>query len=1019
MGRLTARPLAVLAAAAMGLFPASGRAEARPVVAEVALEAPPGEDLAALRALVSVRTGEPLSARAVRRTVHLLYQLGRFSNVVVRALPLPSLPGQPERVKLLVKCLPRRVVGRVAFAVPGGAPAVGEEPARRAVGLHAGDEIYPGRLEAAAQALQALYARKGWRQARVEARAEGDPVAAVALRVEEGRPTRVSAVALGPDPGLSPEAAGKLRTRPGAILDLDAMEEDVRTLEAALRREGFLRATVGPPSVEVAGEQARVDFGVRAGPHIEFRIVGARSFSDAELRERLGLETDLRLDASALETAAERLRAFMEARGFLRARVETFEGGDEHERVIRFEVEEGRRYRLGQVRFRGNSARSEDWLRDRLLDLLAEQVPDEPIPPRVRRDRLAEAGGAPAPAPVRWSGPTDPRQVYDDPSWERALEGLVEGYRAEGWLRATVEGLRLALDSAAGTVDVEIRLKEGVRTVVDAISFEGNRILSLAELSRQSKLAPGDPLSLAKVDETRLALAAIYAKRGYLYARVESDEEFASDRRTAGVRFRVQEGPQVRVGNVMVAGNRRTRESVIRGALDIRPGDVYEPEAAAQSEAALLGLGVFRSAVLRLSDPDTPEPVKDLTVTVSERAWQALTAGLGVSTADGPRVIVDYSRPNLLGEAIEYTARAKLNYPLETFRPDLADRSFSERLEGFVTTGLRWPRPGGLPLAAARVDLIGEHRIQSSYDLTRGAMALGLEVVRLGRFAARVTYELEVDRVTTRSGFQSAFAFAPSEQARLLFPVGLTTLHALRPTISLDYRDNVVQPRGGWYADLTAELAHSLGSRGSSALLGLLPGSETFIDMLKVSGTASTYLSIGPNVLALQLRAGQVFPLDPRSQTIAPKRFYLGGATTMRGYGEYEMIPEDRRGAAAQQMERCATLASELGCSPELKRRVDAGLMLPSEGGEAFLLIKGELRVPLAGSLEAGFFADVGNLWLDTAQLSLRDLRLNVGLGVRVVTPVGPAAIDVGFILQPDRSLNEPLMSPHFTIGFF
>jgi outer membrane protein assembly factor BamA len=1011
------RPLAVVAAAALALVPAAGRAAERPVVAEVILEAP-GEDQAVLKGLVAVRPGERLSPRALRRTVQLIYQLGRFSNVVVRAVPLEAAPGQPLQVKLLVQCLPKRVVGRVTVSVPAGGPAIGAEAVRRGAGLREGEELYPGRLEAAAEALRALYARKGWRAARVEARAEGEPTAEVVLRVEEGPPTRVASVALGPDPGLGPEGAEALRTRPGAVLDLDAVEEDVRALQAALRREGFLRATVGPPSSS-AGDQARVDFAVRAGPRIAFVVLGARSFSGAELRERLGLELDLRLDAPAVEAAAERLRAFLVARGFLRARVDASEAGDEHERVVRFHVDEGRRYRLGQVRFAGNSFRSEAWLRERLQDLLGEQAPDEPIPGRVRLDRLAAATGTPSPSPARWTGPTDPRRVYDDPSWERALERLVEGYRAEGWLQAAAEGVRLTLDATAGEVDVEIRLKEGVRTFVDAISFEGNQALSLRELSRQSRLAPGDPLSLAKVDETRLALAELYARKGYLFARVDSDEEYAADRRSAGVRFRVQEGPQVRVGSVIVTGNRRTRESVIRSALDLEPGDVYEPEAATLSEAALLGLGVFRSADLRLSDPDTPEPVKDLTVEVSERAWQTLTTGFGVSTADGPRAFVDYTRPNLLGRALEFTARAKLNYPLEAFRPDLVGRDPAERLEGFATTGLRWPGPAGLPLAAARVDLIGEHRLQSSYDLTRGAMALGLDVVRLGRFAARVTYELEVDWVATRTGYQSAFAFAPTEEARLLFPVGLTTLHAIRPTLSLDHRDNVALPRRGWYADITAELAHSLGGPGSRALFGLLPGSDTYINMLKVSGTASTYLPIGGSVLALQLRAGQVFSLDSRSQTIAPKRFYLGGASTMRGYGEYEMIPEDRRAAAAQQMERCATLASGLGCSPELRRRLEAGLMFPSEGGEAFLMVKGELRVPLGGSLEAGFFADVGNLWLDTTQVALSALRLNAGLGLRVVTPVGPAAVDVGFIVQPDRNLNEPLVTPHFTIGFF
>ncbi|HET6922987.1 MAG TPA: POTRA domain-containing protein [Anaeromyxobacteraceae bacterium] len=1010
-------PLAAVVAAALALAPAAGGAADRPVVAEVVVEVPPGEDLAAVKGLVAVRPGERLSPRALRRTVQLVYQLGRFSNVVVRAVPLEAAPGQPLQMKLLVQCLPKRVVGRLTVSFPAGGPAIGAEAVRRGAGLREGEELYPGRLEAAAEALRATYARRGWRAARVEARAEGAPAAEVVLRVEEGQPTRVASVALGPDPGLGPEAAEALRTRPGAVLDLDALEEDVRALQAALRREGFLRATVGPPSS--SGDQARVDFAVRAGPRIAFVVLGAGSFSRAELRERLGLDLDLRLDAPAVEAAAERLRAFLAARGFLRARVEASEAGDEHQRVVRFHVDEGRRYRLDQVRFAGNSFRSEAWLRERLQELLGEQAPDEPIPGRVRLDRLAAATGTPSASPARWTGPTDPRRVYDDPSWEKALERLVEGYRAEGWLQATAEGVRLTLEAAAGEVDVEIRLKEGVRTFVDAISFEGNQALSLRELSRQSRLAPGDPLSLAKVDETRLALAELYARKGYLFARIDSDEEYAADRRSAGVRFRVREGPQVRVGSVIVAGNRRTRESVIRSALDLEPGGVYEPEAAAQSEAALLGLGVFRSADLRLSDPDTPEPVKDLTVEVSERAWQTLTTGFGVSTADGPRAFVDYSRPNLFGRALEFTARAKLNYPLETFRPDLVGRDPAERLEGFVTTGLRWPRPAGLPLAAARIDLIGEHRLQSSYDLTRGAMALGLDVARLGRLVARITYELEVDWVTTRTGYQSAFAFAPTEEARLLFPVGLTTLHAIRPTLSLDHRDNVALPRRGWYADISAELAHSLGGPGSTALLGLLPGSDTYINMLKLSGTASTYLPIGGSVLALQLRAGQVFPLDSRSQTIAPKRFYLGGASTMRGYGEYEMIPEDRRAAAAQQMERCATVVSGLGCSPELRRRLDGGLMFPSEGGEAFLMVKGELRVPLGGSLEAGFFADVGNLWLDTTQVALSALRLNAGVGLRVVTPVGPAAVDVGFILQPDRNLNEPLVTPHFTIGFF
>ncbi len=62
---------------------------------------------------------------------------------------------------------------------------------------------------------------------------------------------------------------------------------------------------------------------------------------------------------------------------------------------------------------------------------------------------------------------------------------------------------------------------------------------------------------------------------------------------------------------------------------------------------------------------------------------------------------------------------------------------------------------------------------------------------------------------------------------------------------------------------------------------------------------------------------------------------------------------------------------------------------------------------------------DLGNLWLDPTQYRLLDLRTNAGVGARFVTPVGPAALDLGFNVEPDDRLNERLLALHFTIGLF
>jgi outer membrane translocation and assembly module TamA len=46
-------------------------------------------------------------------------------------------------------------------------------------------------------------------------------------------------------------------------------------------------------------------------------------------------------------------------------------------------------------------------------------------------------------------------------------------------------------------------------------------------------------------------------------------------------------------------------------------------------------------------------------------------------------------------------------------------------------------------------------------------------------------------------------------------------------------------------------------------------------------------------------------------------------------------------------------------------------------------------------------------------------LRADIGLGLRFVTPIGPAALDLGFNVTPDDRLHERIVAPHFTVGLF
>jgi len=121
------------------------------------------------------------------------------------------------------------------------------------------------------------------------------------------------------------------------------------------------------------------------------------------------------------------------------------------------------------------------------------------------------------------------------------------------------------------------------------------------------------------------------------------------------------------------------------------------------------------------------------------------------------------------------------------------------------------------------------------------------------------------------------------------------------------------------------------------------------------------------------------------------KRYFLGGATNLRGWGRFEVSPLSDRGNPI--------------------------------GGHSFANVSAELRVPIRGKLAAVLFADGGNVWSSPWDFNFNDLRYDVGPGLRYATPIGPLRIDVGVQLNPIEGLlvngkkqTRPVRV-HFSIG--
>lgn len=1003
---------------------------ARPRVVSVQLRAPPGTDVAELSELAGIHAGDALSVGAVRDAVERLYATERFADVVARAEAREGgvglafeLAAQQKLVKLEVEGLSsveRAQVQRWSLAA-----------LERASGTRASQlpvRWYPEQLELVRQAVAEGMTDLGFAQADVQAQTEerGRDEVVVLLRIREGAPTRLTGLVATGDPGSD---AASLLAATGLVIGqrigqsaIDGAQQKLRTW---LRAEGRRLAVVGTPRLE-RPEPARavLVFPVEAGPQVQFRVHGSEHFEERVLLLQLGERAEVPPDEEERLRMARRLRDFLQRSGFADARVTPGEqwGPGRQRLVLTFEVDERLPVSAQPVRFLGNAHFGDDFLRERVEESLRELAPP---PESYGSTPLGErVAGTPSSAPLASPAPyaPDPATVVSEKAYAEALQRISELYRADGYLSTAIDGPRIEFDEERRTARATFTVTEGVQTRIDEVDVTGVAPAMRAQLLEKVALKPGAVFSPFDIEASRRAVVRELQRQGHLFARVEDQESFSLDQRRAQVRLRVDAGPQVRVRGVIVQGAENTREVVIRSALDLGPKDVFDGERVAESQRNLNRLGVFSRITLGPLDPDRVDAEKDLLIQVEERPRSDIAGSIGGSLVDGPRVGIEASRANILGLALEGTSKAKVAYNNLSF-PVLSSSGGPNQLApepgllgfgGVVNLGLRAPRLFFLQPAqvTGHVDLVGERVKRPAYSFTRGAGIAGLDWTIARWLTVSLNGAVEGISVQKRSGLEEIITnLSQTQLKQLRFEEGRTLLASVTPSAVLDLRDDAASPRSGLLISTQAELAHDFGG-------------DFTVFYVKPQISASVYVPLPARiVLALSGRGGRVFSLRSDSTTIPPKRFFLGGASTLRGYPEDGLTPEDRRPVLKSQVESCQALATPLGCT-SAARVLGQGISLPSEGGQAFVLYKAELRFPITGDFQGAVFVDAGDLWLDPAQIkfTLQALRVTPGFGLRYATPVGPVALDVGFNPRADETLNETTASArsiHFSIGLF
>ena len=548
--------------------------------------------------------------------------------------------------------------------------------------------------------------------------------------------------------------------------------------------------------------------------------------------------------------------------------------------------------------------------------------------------------------------------------------GLVQRlYIAEGFLDAKVDEPRYRFLDEANQVDVTIPIHEGRRYAFGQVRFRGETIYGEEALRGQVEDLLNQPFTDARVADIPRRLQAFYRTRGYYEVKVEATPADPSTAVNGHISVEVAVSPGQLYhfsGEVFVNGLTRLHPSFVSKRFTKLKGQVYSPEVLDERFRTLMKTGLFN--VLKIE----PTPIADedellLNISAEEAKSKEVGFSLGYGTFEGGIIGAQFRERDLFGYGRPITLSAEVSqrsYKGEFIYEDPflfdTDISFRNRAAAFTFD----------------YDGYSKFELGDRVELTK-----------------KLTKQYEVGLV-----FSARHVEVTQTSIALRF-LGDTSyfVNSVGFTSTLDLRESpLVAPRGFVFNN-TLEVA-------SSAL-----GSE--IELIRGTGRVAYFLPFGPksltpgvvedqtslplqrwfqrSSLAFGARVGIVHSLNntgPDEATTLPidERFFNGGATSVRSFGERTLGPLDPKGNPV--------------------------------GGEFYTIFNIEYTFPIYGELEGALFWDAGNLLPTSEQPSLDFMRYGLGAGLRYKLPIGPIRLDYGW--NPDRQPGEDFGAFHFSFGF-
>ncbi len=224
------------------------------------------------------------------------------------------------------------------------------------------------------------------------------------------------------------------------------------------------------------------------------------------------------------------------------------------------------------------------------------------------------------------------QKKFVESDYQDDLNRILEKYNEKGYRDA-----RIVSDSVStyseNTVDVHLKLDEGNKYFIKDITWVGNTIYPEEVLDDFLGMKPGDVYNQKqmrkRLNEDEDAVANLYMDKGYLfYQLVPIEKEIEGD--SISLEMRMMEGPQARINNVVINGNDRLYEKVIRRELRVRPGDLFSKSDLMRSAREIAQTGHFNPEKMDIQpEPNEENGTVDIVFNLESKANDQIEFSLG------------------------------------------------------------------------------------------------------------------------------------------------------------------------------------------------------------------------------------------------------------------------------------------------------------------------------------------------------------------------------------------------------